>query len=67
LWAIINNAGIQQGFFLELSSIQDFKDSLEVNALGPARVTKAFLPLLRQCRGRVINMASVIGLFSSTH
>ncbi|GBN39448.1 hypothetical protein AVEN_227952-1 [Araneus ventricosus] len=61
LWAIINNAGIQQGFFLELSSIQDFKDSLEVNTLGPARVTKAFLPLLRQCRGRVINMASVIG------
>ncbi|GBN33391.1 Estradiol 17-beta-dehydrogenase 2 [Araneus ventricosus] len=61
LWAIINNAGIQQGFFLELSSIQDFKDSLEVNALGPARVTKAFLPLLRQSRGRVINMSSVIG------
>ncbi|GBM24934.1 Estradiol 17-beta-dehydrogenase 2 [Araneus ventricosus] len=61
LWAIINNAGIQRGFILELSSIQDFKDSLEVNALGPARVTKAFLPLLREFRGRVINMGSVVG------
>ncbi|GBM36709.1 hypothetical protein AVEN_221971-1 [Araneus ventricosus] len=61
LWAIINNAGIQRGFLLELSSIQDFKDSLEVNALGPARVTKAFLPLLRESRGRVINMGSVVG------
>ncbi|GBN51798.1 D-beta-hydroxybutyrate dehydrogenase, mitochondrial [Araneus ventricosus] len=61
LWEIINNTGIQKGFLLELSSIEDFKDSLEVNSLGPARVAKAFLPQLRQSRGRVINMSSVIG------
>ncbi|CAL1292555.1 unnamed protein product, partial [Larinioides sclopetarius] len=60
LWAVINNAGIQKGFLLELTSIQDFKDSLEVNAVGPARVTKTFLPLLRQSKGRVINIASLL-------
>ncbi|KAF8768463.1 Estradiol 17-beta-dehydrogenase 2 like protein [Argiope bruennichi] len=61
LWAIINNAGIQKGFLTELSSIQDFKDTMEVNAIGPVRVTKAFLPLLRQSRGRVVNVASMAG------
>ncbi|CAL1275015.1 unnamed protein product [Larinioides sclopetarius] len=61
LWAIVNNAGIQKGFLVELSSIQDFKDTLEVNAIGPVRVTKAFLPLLRQSRGRIVNIASIAG------
>ncbi|GBN70344.1 Estradiol 17-beta-dehydrogenase 2, partial [Araneus ventricosus] len=61
LWAIVNNAGIQKGFLVELSSVQDFQDTIEVNAIGPVRVTKAFLPLLRQSRGRVVNIASVAG------
>ncbi|GIX77721.1 estradiol 17-beta-dehydrogenase 2 [Caerostris extrusa] len=64
LWAIVNNAGIQKGFITELTSIQDFKDTMEVNAFGPVRVTKGFLPLLRQSRGRVINIASLAGRIS---
>ncbi|CAL1282018.1 unnamed protein product [Larinioides sclopetarius] len=61
LWAVINNAGIQKGFLTELTRIQDFEDTMEVNAFGQVRVTKAFLPLLRRSRGRVINMASLGG------
>ncbi|GBM51135.1 Estradiol 17-beta-dehydrogenase 2 [Araneus ventricosus] len=61
LWAVINNAGILKGFLTELTRIQDFQDTMEVNAFGQVRVTKAFLPLLRKSRGRVINMSSLAG------
>ncbi|GBM51129.1 Estradiol 17-beta-dehydrogenase 2 [Araneus ventricosus] len=61
LWSVINNAGIQKGFLTELTRIQDFQDTMEVNAFGQVRVTKAFLPLLRKTRGRVINMSSLAG------
>ncbi|GBM51130.1 Estradiol 17-beta-dehydrogenase 2 [Araneus ventricosus] len=61
LWAVINNAGIQKGFLTELTRIQDFQDTMEVNAFGQVRVTKAFLPLLRKSRGRVINISSLAG------
>ncbi|GBN45868.1 Estradiol 17-beta-dehydrogenase 2 [Araneus ventricosus] len=61
LWAVINNAGIQKGFLTELTRIQDFQDTMEVNTFGQVRVTKAFLPLLRKSRGRVINISSLAG------
>ncbi|GFQ81469.1 estradiol 17-beta-dehydrogenase 2 [Trichonephila clavata] len=67
LWAVVNNAGIQKGFTTELSRMQDFKDTMEVNAFGPVRVTKAFLPLLKQSKGRVINVASVAGRLPMAH
>ncbi|XP_054716933.1 retinol dehydrogenase 16-like [Uloborus diversus] len=61
LWAIVNNAGVISGFTSELSSMSDFIFCTEVNTLGPVRVTKAFLPLLRKSRGRVINLNSMAG------
>ena len=35
--------------------------SMDVNMYGMVRVTKAFLPLLRKSRGRIVNMASCLG------
>ena len=35
--------------------------SMDVNMYGMVRVTKAFLPLLRKSRGRIVNMASCFG------
>ncbi|GFY56986.1 estradiol 17-beta-dehydrogenase 2 [Trichonephila inaurata madagascariensis] len=67
LWAIVNNAGVQKGFTAELTSMKDFYDTLEVNAFGPVRVTKAFLPLLRQSRGRVVNLTSLAGRLALPH
>ncbi|GIX77718.1 hypothetical protein CEXT_775481 [Caerostris extrusa] len=63
LWAIVNNAGIVKGFSVEFSSMKDFKDCLDVNTLGPVRVSKAFLPLLKQSKGRIINITSPAGVF----
>lgn len=34
---------------------------MSVNLFGVARVTKAFLPLIRKSQGRVVNMSSVLG------
>ncbi|GFR25901.1 estradiol 17-beta-dehydrogenase 2, partial [Trichonephila clavata] len=62
LWAVVNNAGILKGFSVELSDINDFKKCLDVNTLGPVRVVKAFLPLLRQSKGRIVNITSTAGV-----
>eukprot|EP01123_Difflugia_compressa_P012066 TRINITY_DN5032_c1_g2_i2.p1 TRINITY_DN5032_c1_g2~~TRINITY_DN5032_c1_g2_i2.p1 ORF type:complete len:238 (-),score=44.29 TRINITY_DN5032_c1_g2_i2:80-793(-) len=62
LWAVINNAGIYRPALLSLSTLDDWRLTFEVNVLGIATVTKACLPLLRQTRGRVVNIASVVGM-----
>ncbi|GBO26537.1 D-beta-hydroxybutyrate dehydrogenase, mitochondrial, partial [Araneus ventricosus] len=61
LWAIINNAGISKGSEIEITSIQKIEEVIDVNLMGTIRVTKAFLPLLRRSKGRVINVASAAG------
>ena len=64
LFGLINNAGIAFGGPLEILPIQDIQRLLEVNVIGVLAVTKAFLPLLRQGRGRIINMGSSSGLLA---
>ena len=34
---------------------------IDVNLMGLIRVTKAFLPLIRRAKGRVVNISSVSG------
>ncbi|GBM95584.1 Estradiol 17-beta-dehydrogenase 2 [Araneus ventricosus] len=64
LWAVVNNAGILKGFSVDFSSVGDFRDCIDVNLLGSVRVTKAFLPLLRQTKGRIVNVTSIAGELS---
>lgn len=59
LWAVVNNAGIATTGFFELLSVEDFKHVFEVNFFGTIRVTKAFLPLLRETKGRLFTMSSL--------
>ncbi|GFT82673.1 estradiol 17-beta-dehydrogenase 2 [Nephila pilipes] len=61
-WAVVNNAGITKGFSAELAHLNDFKNCLEVNTLGIIRVVKAFLPLLKQSKGRIVNVTSFGGV-----
>ncbi|GFT65930.1 estradiol 17-beta-dehydrogenase 2 [Nephila pilipes] len=61
-WAVVNNAGIIKGFSVELAHINDFKSCLEVNTLGPIRVVKAVMPLLKQSKGRIVNITSLGGV-----
>ncbi|XP_033735850.1 D-beta-hydroxybutyrate dehydrogenase, mitochondrial-like isoform X2 [Pecten maximus] len=64
LWAIVNNAGMYFPGDVELATVDQYKKCAEVNLYGMIRVTKAFLPLIRKSRGRIVNMSSVRGRFS---
>ena len=64
---LVNNAGIEVTGPLAYLPTDLFRHQLEVNILGPAMVTKAFLPLLgadpaRQGQpGRIVNISSTSG------
>lgn len=61
LAGLINNAGILVAGPLEFLPVAEIRRQLEVNAVGQIAVTQAFLPLLRQGRGRIVNMGSIGG------
>lgn len=62
LAGLVNNAGIAVASPLEYLPPAELRRQLEVNVVGQLAVTQAFLPLLRKCHGRIINMSSVSGL-----
>ena len=64
LFGLINNAGIAFGGPLEILSVLEIRRLMDVNILGVLTVTKAFLPMLRKGRGRVINMGSTSGILA---
>ncbi|HXV42308.1 MAG TPA: SDR family oxidoreductase [Anaerolineae bacterium] len=61
LAGLVNNAGIALGGPLEFLPVAELRRQFEVNVIGQVAVTQAFLPLLRQGRGRVVNMGSISG------
>jgi NAD(P)-dependent dehydrogenase (short-subunit alcohol dehydrogenase family) len=61
LSGLVNNAGIAIGGPLEFLSLERLRNQLEINVIGQIAVTQAFLPLLRQRQGRIVNMSSVSG------
>lgn len=61
LAGLINNAGVAVAAPLEFIAIEELRNQLEINVVGQIAVTQAFLPLLRQARGRIINISSMGG------
>ncbi|KAJ7397202.1 D-beta-hydroxybutyrate dehydrogenase, mitochondrial [Pitangus sulphuratus] len=61
LWGLVNNAGISTFGEVEFASLDNYKKVAEVNLWGTVRVTKAFLPLIRRAKGRVVNITSMLG------
>ena len=61
LAGLINNAGIAVAGPLEFLPITELRHQLEINVVGQMAVTQAFLSLLRQGKGRIINMSSISG------
>ncbi len=62
LAGLVNNAGISDRRSTRSDSpLLGWRRQFDVNVFGLIAVTQAFLPLLRQARGRVINMGSMAG------
>uniref|UniRef100_A0A7S3XUA9 Uncharacterized protein n=1 Tax=Heterosigma akashiwo TaxID=2829 RepID=A0A7S3XUA9_HETAK len=61
---LINNAGVLDRSFLESQSIEDIKWMYDVNVIGLIELSQAFLPLLRESKGRIVNMGSVASFLS---
>jgi NAD(P)-dependent dehydrogenase (short-subunit alcohol dehydrogenase family) len=56
LAGLVNNAGIALGGPLEYITPDILRRQLEVNVIGLHAVTRAFLPLVRQGRGRIVHV-----------
>ena len=57
---LINNAGV--ALYDDLSDRAVLEQSIAVNLLGPWAVTQAFLPLLTESRGALVNNVSMMAL-----
>lgn len=58
---LVNNAGIAVAGPLEFLPLEELRQQFEVNVIGQVAVTQAFLGLLREGRGRIVNMSSISG------
>jgi len=65
LAGLVNNAGIAMGGPLEYVTSDDLRRQLEVNVVGLHAVTRAFLPLVRRARGRIVHIGSISGLVAA--
>jgi len=65
LHLLINNAGVAVGGQFEEVSQTDFEWLFTVNFWGTVRMTRAFLPILRQGgEARIVNLSSLFGLIA---
>src|SRR4029077_15245385 len=63
---LVNNAGITRDGLLVRMSEEDWDTVLDTNLKGAFLFTKAFTrPFLKQRSGRILNVASVIGLIGN--
>ncbi len=65
LAGLVNSAGIAVGGPLEYLSVDRLRTQLEVNVVGLHAVTQAFIPLIRQARGRIVHIGSIAGRIAS--
>ncbi|MGK5628536.1 SDR family oxidoreductase [Streptomyces sp. URMC 123] len=67
LWAVVNNAGTCVSAPLECVRPERLRQELDTNVVGPHAVSQAFLPMLRETRGRVVNVTSGLGSVASPY
>jgi len=63
LLGVVNNAGITSELELvEHMPLQTLRNVFEINVEGPFLVYQTFLPLIREHKGRIINVGSLAGI-----
>ena len=61
LGGLVNNAGIGISGPMEFVPVDELRRQLEVNLVGQVAVTQAFLPNIREAKGRIVNVSSIGG------
>jgi len=64
LYALVNNAGIIAGWYVEMTSMAEYRRAMEINFFGHINVTKTFLQLIQNPGGRVIGIVSYAGVYA---
>ncbi|WP_419831747.1 3-hydroxybutyrate dehydrogenase [Endozoicomonas atrinae] len=63
---LVNNAGIQHVAKLEEFPVDKWQLVIDVLLVGPAMLTRAFLPMMKEQKyGRIVNIGSIHGLIAS--
>ena len=65
LSCLMNNAGVSINGPIEYVALDDLRRQLEVNVVGLVAVTQAFMPLIKKAMGRIVNVSSVGGFFTT--
>lgn len=64
LYGLVNNAGVATiGSFADMKD-EEFDLVMAVNLYGPYRVTRAFLPLITEQKGRITTIGSISGILA---
>jgi len=61
---LINNAGVSIRSPIEFQPIDSVREMMDVNYFGVVAVTQAFMPFIRESKGRIINIGSLLGEIS---
>ncbi len=62
---LVNNAGIAVSGPIEGVPVAKWREQFEVNVFGLVAVSQAFMPWIRQSRGRLVNISSISGRATS--
>jgi NAD(P)-dependent dehydrogenase (short-subunit alcohol dehydrogenase family) len=61
LHGLVNNAGVAVSGPLEYLPLDELRHQLEVNLVGQVAVIQAFMPNIREAKGRIVNVSSIGG------
>ncbi|XP_075540055.1 meso-2,3-butanediol dehydrogenase-like [Dermacentor variabilis] len=64
---VVNNAGIYLEGSTDSPSLDSYDQLMNVNLRGPIQVLRYALPYLRQVKGNVVNVSSVVSLRAAHH
>lgn len=65
LAGLVNNAGVNVAGPLEFLPLPEIRRQLEVNVTGQIAVTQAFIPMLRESKGRIVFIGSTSGFLAT--
>ena len=64
LCALINNAGIFAGFYVEMTKMDEYRRSMEINFFGHVNMVRTFLPMMQNPGGRIVSVISLSGVYA---